>query len=87
MDETITISLSVKNSYEGGRTEVRQFDDQVIPAPPTKEQDYQEYTDWVDEQIINRYTGTGEEAGDAWYDVTVTACSDPRLVGLFLTFG
>lgn len=87
MSETITISLTVKNSYEGGRTVVKEFVNQEIPAPPGVDQDYDEYTAWVDEEIINRFTGTGLEEGDAWYDVRVTACSEPRLVGLFLTFG
>lgn len=78
---TITISLEIENTYE-----LEEYDDEtttvtdaVMPAPPA-DRDSQAFEDWADEHI-KPLTGTGQTRGDSWYDVEVTACSDPTLVG------
>lgn len=40
---------------------------------------------WVDHIYV--FTGAGNLRGDSWYDVTITASSDPRLVGRKFAFG
>jgi hypothetical protein len=42
--------------------------------------------DWA-EDTIYPLTGTGKSNGDAWYDATITASSDPSLVGTTYEFG
>ncbi|MEV6487242.1 hypothetical protein AB0M20_01195 [Actinoplanes sp. NPDC051633] len=83
--DTITISLSIVNTYELYPTEVTTVTDVVVPAPPDAA-DADAYDQWADDHII-QYTGTGRCDGDSWYDVTVTDCSDPRLIGAEFSFG
>ncbi len=81
----IEISVSVRNSYDSGTTVLTEFHDQLIPGPPT---DPDEFEEWVYEEVICRFTGTeNTDFGDASYDVTVTACSDPALIGRVFDFG
>lgn len=82
---TITISLTIENTYEDGFTVVTDVTDAVIAAPPPVD-DHDAHHDWAYEHIFP-FTGTGWTAGDAWYDVTVTACTDPTLVGQTYDFG
>ncbi|WP_430787031.1 hypothetical protein [Actinoplanes sp. G11-F43] len=82
---TITISLTIENTYEDGDTIDTHVTDAVIPAPPSPD-DENAHSAWLYEHIF-AFTGTGRTEGDAWYDVTVTACSDPTLVGQTYEFG
>ena len=82
---TITISLSIINTYERYPTVVTTVQEAVVPAPPDPA-DTDAYHDWTYEHIYC-HTGTGRIDGDSWYDVTVTACSDPRLIGAEFAFG
>jgi hypothetical protein len=87
---TITISLDIENSYELYPTVCTTITDQEIPAPPEptsdKDADYKAMNDWAYETIY-QFTGTGRTHGDSWYAVTVTACSNPALVGREFDFG
>lgn len=84
-DCSITISLAIENRYEGGLLIPTQVTDAVIPAPP--EGDDTDAVDAWEYDHIYSFTGTGRTRGDSWYDVTVTACSDPTLVGKTYAFG
>lgn len=75
----LTISLTIENGYELYEDVTTRVIDALILRPPA-DVDSDAYQDWVQEQII-RWTGVGNEDGDSWYDVTVTACSDPDLIG------
>jgi hypothetical protein len=93
---TITISLSIENTYQTARMSLDSatvrstVTDEVVPAPPP-EADGDAWEAWVDEEIRGR-TGGDRPAGlpgelDSWHNVTVTACSDPDLVGRTFDFG
>ena len=81
----ITISVVVENSYELYADVTTTFEHVRIPAPPD-EDDETAFDDWQYAHI-HALTGVGHTDGDSWYDVTVTACSDPSLVGREFTFG
>lgn len=83
----ITVSLEIENAYELYEDVTTHVTDAVMPAPPA-EVDSEEYETWSDDFIMP-LTGVGEDhsEGDSWYDVTVTACSDPALVGRKFEFG
>lgn len=83
---TITISLEIENTYELYDDVTTHKTDVVIPAPPTMEEGTSEYDDWAYDHIYS-LTGVGHEDGDSWYDVTITACSEPELVGRAFQFG
>ena len=83
-DETITISLAIENRYDDGTMIPTQVAGAVVPAPPTGDEDALQA--WAYEHI-HPLTGTGRTHGDSWYDVTVTACSDPSLIGETYEFG
>jgi len=83
---TITVSLTVENAYELYPDVTAYVIDAVIPAPPADRQST-DYDDWSYEHIYEAFTGVGNDSGDSWYDVTVTACSDPRLVGETFDWG
>lgn len=85
-DATITISLEIENTYDDGYEVTTYAKDEVIPAPPTLDEDSVDYADWAQTEIFP-FTGTGKTEGDSWYDVTVLACSDERLVGRTFEFG
>jgi hypothetical protein len=86
----ITISLDIKNTYELYPTVHTTVTDQVIPASPEptgdEDADRKAMDTWAQETIY-QFTGTGRTHGDSWYTVTVTACSDPALVGRAFEFG
>lgn len=83
---TITISLDIENHYELYGQIDTSVTDEVIPAPPTTDRDSDEWHDWAQDHILP-FTGTGREDGNSAYFVTVTACSDPALVGEEFEFG
>lgn len=85
--ETITVSLTVENAYELYENETTTFTDVTIPAPPTTDRDSEEWTDWAYDAIYCEYTGVGHTDGDSWYDVTITACSEPALIGETFAWG
>lgn len=80
----ITISLTIENTYELYDDVTTYVYDALIPPPPPEGSP--EWDDWEYEHI-HSWTGTGRTDGDSWYDVTVTACSDPSLVGRTFDFG
>jgi hypothetical protein len=86
----ITISLDIENSYELYPTVHTTATDQELPAPPEptgdEDADRKAMDTWAYETIY-QFTGTGRTHGDSWYIVTVTACSDPALVGREFDFG
>jgi hypothetical protein len=75
----LLISLRIENTYARYDDEVTVVTDEVIPAPPAGA-DQAAWDDWAYTHIF-QLTGAGHTDGDAWYDVTVTACSDPALIG------
>lgn len=79
-DDTITVSLSIDNAYELYGTIKTTVTDEVIPAPPTTDRESDDWREWAYDSIFP-FTGTGRESGDAAYFATITACSDPALVG------
>lgn len=81
----ITISLAIENTYEDGDEIHTEVTDAVIPAPPADGGEDAMH-EWEYAHIFS-FTGTGRESGDSWYDVTVTACSDPSLIGRTFEFG
>jgi hypothetical protein len=82
---SITISLAIENRYEDGSMIPTSVVDAVIPAPPPDTDD-EAISAWEWEHIY-QFTGTGNTDGDSWYDVTVTACSDPTMIGKTYDFG
>jgi hypothetical protein len=80
----ITISLAIDNTYEDGTTIPTVATDVVVPPPPT-DRDSGAWVDWSYDHIFER-TGTGRTDGDSWYDVKVTASSNPDLIPVGLTF-
>ena len=81
----ITISLTIDNGYERYADVTTTFTNVRIPAPPD-EDDENAFDDW-EYAHIRSFTGVGHEDGDSWHDVTVTACSDPSLLGREFDFG
>jgi hypothetical protein len=81
----ITISLEIENTYELYEDVTIAVHDEVIPAPPPQD-DTKAYDSWAYDHIYP-FTGVGYESGDSWYNVTVTACSDPTLVGRTFEWG
>lgn len=86
------IVLQIENTYEA-EPGSRRLKRVTIPtrveaqiAPPPNSKDGEEWTQWLDENILP-HTGTGRSEGDAWYDVKVIECEDPTLVGREFSFG
>lgn len=84
--DAVIVTLSVENAYELYEDVDVTVTDVVIEAPPDDE-DSREYEEWSQEVIIERYTGVGHEKGKAWYDVKITASSDPALVDRTFDWG
>jgi hypothetical protein len=86
---TITIGLRILNTYEDDTSITTEVTTE-LPAPPPftddPHADEEAFWAWSDEHIRN-LTGTGRTEGDAWYDVTVTDCSDPDLIGETFQYG
>jgi len=80
------VSLHVENAYELYDDVEYEINDVVVPTPPS-DVDSDEFAEWVQNHIIDPYTGVGHEDGDSWYDVKVTASSDPALVGRKFDWG
>lgn len=81
---TVSVTLDIVNTYEGGE-EVRTEVVADVPAPPP-ESDHDAYEAWAYEHIY-AHTGTGRTEGDAWYDVVITWSSDPALIGRTFEWG
>jgi hypothetical protein len=81
---TITVSLAIDNVYEEGGTIKATVTDAVIPAPPPtgrdSDQGSEAWHEWAYDNLFP-FTGTGREKGNAAYFATITASSDPSLVG------
>jgi hypothetical protein len=84
--DAVIVSLCVENAYELYEDVEVTVTDVVLPAPPDDEES-SDYQEWSQEYIIDRYTGTGHTDGDSWYDVEITASSDPALVGRTFDWG
>jgi hypothetical protein len=80
----VTVTLRIENTYEL-YDEVITTPTVTIPAPPP-EDDEDAYSEWAQE-YIQAETGVGHDDGDSWYDVLVTASTDPELVGRTFEFG
>jgi hypothetical protein len=78
----ITVSLRIENTYELYDDVVTTVTDAVIPAPPANG----DTDEWAWDHIYP-FTGVGHEDGDSWYDVEITASSDPALVGRKFDWG
>ena len=78
----ITVSLHIVNTYDDGEVITTVITGAEVAAPPPDG----DLDDWA-EDTIYPLTGTGKTAGDAWYDATVTASSEPSLVGTTYEFG
>lgn len=83
---TIRVSLHVENNYELYADVTTTFTDVTMPAPPA-DRDGETYSEWAYTNIYEPYTGVGNTEGDSWYDVEITACSDPSLVGETFEWG
>jgi hypothetical protein len=84
--DAVIVSLRIENRYMYyGRIDTT-VADVVVPTPPANE-DSQDYADWAYDNIYCCYTGVGHTDGDSWYDVEITASSDPALVGRTLQWG
>jgi hypothetical protein len=84
-DDDVVISMVIENVYELYADVDFAVTGAIIPAPP-QSQIGDEWEIWERRHIF-RWTGVGHEEGDSWHDVTVTACSDPSLVGSEFDFG
>jgi hypothetical protein len=85
----LTVSLRIENRYADGTVIVTEANDVKVPRPPLNqgsEHDEERYSEWSHEHIFC-HTGTGRPSGDSWYDVEITACTDPGLVGTTFAFG
>ncbi|MCY1144020.1 hypothetical protein OWR29_39005 [Actinoplanes sp. Pm04-4] len=82
---TVQVSLEIENRYEGDIVIYTRVTDAVVPAPAPDSSEAQLY-EWALKHLFP-FTGTGHVDGDAWYDVTVTASSDPSLIGACFDFG
>lgn len=82
--EKLTVSLEIENAYELYDNETTYVVDQVVDAPADHDEDTLRV--WAEDALLP-FTGVGHFDGDSWYDVTVTACSDPKLVGERFEFG
>lgn len=94
----IEVSIDVENTYEtyatdeesGRLTIEKTFTRQLVPWPPSDDEESEEYGEWAYDQIFCPYTGTGRTgrtSGDAWYDVTITGASEPVLYGKTFEWG
>jgi hypothetical protein len=82
------MDLEIENAYADGDGDLFMIVTRVhvTAPPPPNEGDEQAWDTWRHENVFE-YTGTGRIESDAWYDVTVTGCSDPAWVGRQFAFG
>jgi hypothetical protein len=83
-DEPIVVTLEIENRYANYGDVTTTIANVVIPKPWDKP-DTEDYDEWQHEHIIG-WTGVGHCDGDSWYDVTVTASSDPEALAVGTTF-
>ena len=84
---TVTVSLTIENTYELYEDVTTYAVDRVVPAPPCgPADDADAFNEWAHEHIY-QFTGTGHTRGDSWYDVEITASSEPALIGHTFEFG
>jgi hypothetical protein len=76
--QTVTLSLTVENHYTD-RTITGRIHGVAVPAPAG------DLTDWAALHLFP-HTGTGR-TGNAWYEVEITASTDPALVGMRFELG
>lgn len=81
--ETVMVELHVINAYDDG-SEIVTEPAATVPRPYTDDEGA--LSDWWQEHIFP-LTGTGHSAGNAIYDVTITASDMQALVGLTYEFG
>ncbi|MEU6572312.1 hypothetical protein [Streptomyces sp. NPDC046805] len=81
---TAIVKLRIENTYEDG-VEVVTSGIATVPLP-IPDEDTGDRTDWEYEHIFP-HTGTGNESGDAWYDVEIVESTAPELFGLTFEFG
>lgn len=79
------MSLCIVNRYQFHDDVITTVTDVSMPAPPN-EDDVEAYAEWAYDNVYP-LTGVGHLDGDSFYDVTVTACSDPALVGRQFEWG
>ncbi|GAB3216313.1 hypothetical protein GCM10027586_08210 [Kineococcus gypseus] len=80
----VIISVRIENVYEDGTEIETTVTDSSLPAPMSTGSEELEL--WA-EEYLRPLTGTGRVSGDACYDVHVTACSLPALVGQHFAYG
>lgn len=80
---TVTVDLTIVNTYELHPDQTTYRKDLVIPVPPAEDDPARD--DWEQDHIFEQ-TGTGHTDGDSWYDVTVTASSRPDVLPVGTTF-
>jgi hypothetical protein len=73
------VTVEIENVYEDETITV--VDEVEVPAV-----EWDSLDDWA-EDYLYPLTGTGRPEGDAGYFLTVTACDDPRLVGITFDWG
>jgi predicted DNA-binding transcriptional regulator YafY len=82
----VTVSLTIENHYELYESVTTHVDDAPVEAPDPDDLAADDLDDWATDQLYD-YTGTDHVDGDSWYDVTITASSEPRLVWKEFGFG
>ncbi|TQS42835.1 hypothetical protein [Cryptosporangium phraense] len=82
----IRLSLHVENAYELYPDAECDFTDVMIPAPPAQRCG-EGWDEWAYTNVFVPFTGVGHTDGDSWYDVAITACTDPTLVGQTFDWG
>jgi hypothetical protein len=82
-ENTITVSLKVENIYPDDIV-VNTVLDATVEAPETLESPGLD--EWAFDELFP-FTGTGRTDGASAYDITVTASSEPALVGRNFEFG
>lgn len=77
--DLVSVELVIDNIYEDGE-EIQTTVRTTVHAPPTLDENDDDYQDWAAEEIMP-HTGTGKTEGDAGYFVKCVASSWPALIG------
>ncbi|MGW0861276.1 hypothetical protein [Streptomyces sp. NPDC002611] len=80
---TAIVKLRIENTYEDG---VEIVTTAITTVPVPRPSDLNELAEWEYDHIFP-HTGTGQESGDAWYDVEIVESTAPELFGLTFEFG
>lgn len=83
MSRTVTVDLEVHNAYTD-TVRISHVRGAVVTAPPSLTCDVLD--EWASEHLFP-YTGTGREGESSSYTVTITGCSDARLLDRLFEFG